>query len=44
MEFIYDGLEKVLYNGNVYVLVSKKYYAEYEDWLLELKQIGRAHV
>ena len=37
MEFIYDGLEKVLYNGNVYVLVSKKYYAEYEDWLLELK-------
>lgn len=39
MEFIYDGLEKVLYNGNVYVIVSKKYYAEYEDWLLELKHI-----
>lgn len=39
MEFIYDGLEKVLYNGNVYVLVSKNYYAEYEDWLLELKHI-----
>ena len=39
MEFIYDGLEKVLYNGNVYVLVNKKYYAEYEDWLLELKHI-----
>ena len=39
MDFIYDGLEKVLYNGNVYVLVNKKYYAEYEDWLLELKHI-----
>ena len=39
MEFVHDGLEKVLYNGNVYVLVSKKYYAEYEDWLLELKHI-----
>lgn len=23
MKFIYDGLEKVLYNGNVYVIVSK---------------------
>ena len=39
MEFVYNGLEKVLYNGNVYVLVSKNYYAEYEDWLLELKHI-----
>ena len=39
MEFVHDGLEKVLYNGNVYVLVNKKYYAEYEDWLLELKHI-----
>lgn len=39
MIFIYDGLEKVLYNGDVYIIVSKKYYAEYEDWLLELKHI-----
>ena len=39
MKFVNDGLEKVLYGGNVYVLVSKKYYAEYEDWLLELKHI-----
>lgn len=39
MEFVHDGLEKVLYNGNVYVLVSKKYYSAYEDWLLELKHI-----
>ena len=39
MKFVNDGLEKVLYNGNVYVLVNKKYYAEYEDWLLELKHI-----
>lgn len=39
MKFVNDGLGKVLYNGNVYVLVNKKYYAEYEDWLLELKHI-----
>ena len=39
MKFVNDGLEKVLYGGNVYVLVNKKYYAEYEDWLLELKHI-----
>lgn len=39
MEFVHDGLEKVSYNGNVYVLVSKKYYSAYEDWLLELKHI-----
>lgn len=31
MKFVNDGLGKVLYNGNVYVLVNKKYYAEYED-------------
>lgn len=39
MKFVNDGLVKVLYNGNVYVLVNKEYYAEYEDWLLELKHI-----